>query len=67
MTSRNPKGAGRKPKPESERYVKRTVSMKPATEHFLRKAGHGVLSHGLENTVEAARRRLRDEGKARGT
>lgn len=42
---------GPKPKPESQKVVKKTVSLQPATFEYLAKRGNGVLSHGIEAVV----------------
>jgi hypothetical protein len=42
---------GPKPKPEGEKVVKKTVSLKPKTFEYLSRKGGGVLSHGIEAVV----------------
>ncbi len=60
----NPRGAGRKPLPESERRVKTSVSLHPTTKEFLLAQGEGVLSNGIEAVVAEFRRRGRRAAKA---
>jgi hypothetical protein len=50
---------GPKPKPATEKVVKKTVSLQPATYQGLLKMGDGVLSRGIEtvfDTVEGRKR-----------
>lgn len=48
---------GPKPKPESEKVVKKTVSLTPRTFEGLIVLGDGVLSRGIETMYEANLRR----------
>jgi hypothetical protein len=48
---------GPKPKPESAKVVKKTVSLRPQTYQLLLDAGEGVLSQGIEAIVAKVRKK----------
>ena len=48
---------GPKPKPDSAKVVKKTVSLRPQTYALLVKEGDGVLSQGIEAIVAKVRKK----------
>jgi hypothetical protein len=60
MTEKNPKGAGRKPKPPSEHKVRLQVVVAPDLAEWLKQAAgtkHGAVSRYVEGLIREARDR----------